>query len=400
MPWTAVAPDHRTVVTASTHRGKSCVTVDTRSDGCFDALALRTVAFGERGAHVAYAARMRDRWVMVHDGRAGGSWEGVGAPRLSPDGVRLAYPALDNGKWRVVVDSTPGQPFDAILSGTLTFDSIGRHVAYAASRGDSVVVVVDDVASRGWSGVRQLTLSGEHVSYIARLGTRSRVVVDGWDGPEHREIVAIAPDAAASHVAYVVADENRRRVVVEGVPAAAAFDSIRSLVYPRGAVASFIARRGGRETIVRGEQVAEWHDAIESMAASPDGRWGYIARDGDSTSIIIDGARVAREAMAMDLVFGNAKRRAYIVADSVRSTVVDEHERYVFDFVVAGTLQFVRGGTAWACLVGDRTRRELFVVVNGERIGQPFDWSEVARRMQQDGAVKAIRAWIVAEAER
>jgi hypothetical protein len=45
-------------------------------------------------------------------------------------------------------------------------------------------------------------------------------------------------------------------------------------------------------------------------------------------------------------------------------------------------------------------RRELFVVVNGVRVGRPFDWSEIVRQVQDGDGPAVVRAWVAAEAER
>jgi len=117
-------------------------------------------------------------------------------------------------------------------------------------------------------------------------------------------------------------------------------------------------------------------------------------------SVIVDGRVAARAPGITDLVFGRGGRQAYVTGEGERMVVVDEQTRHAFDLVVTGTLQFVGGGTVWACLVGDRVRRELFVVVDGVRVGRPFDWSEIVRQMQDGDGAAAVRAWVVAEAER
>ena len=90
---------------------------------------------------------------------------------------------------------------------------------------------------------------------------------------------------------------------------------------------------------------------------------------------------------------------AFLMSEGNRMAVIDEDGRHPFDIVIAGSLQFVNGGRAWACLVGDRARRELFVVVNGERIGRSFDWSEITRQIRQDASAAVIRSWVAAEVE-
>jgi len=409
--WRAMSPDHRTMVTVSSRGGRSCVVVASRPDGCFDGLAVRTLAFDATGAHVAYAARVGARWAVVRDGRAGALWDGVGAPVLSRDGSRLAYPAFANDRWRVVVDDVAGDAFDAILSGTLAFDPTGRRVMYAASRGDSVHVVVDGVTSPAWSGVGRLTFDGEgtHFAHAARKGRRWHVVVDGRPGPEHDEIGDVVLDSASPsradpgsrvQLAYAARDSGRWRVVADGI-ASAPFDAVRALGRPpNGEAIAFVARLDKREAVVRGGRIDRWHDAVEPPAFSLDGRWGYVAHDGDSVSVMLDGRVAARAPWATDLAFGRGARQAYVTTDGDRMVVVDEVARHAFDLVVTGTLQFVGDGTAWACLAGDRARRELFVVVDGVRVGRPFDWSEIVRRMHDTDGAALVRGWVAAEAAR
>jgi hypothetical protein len=40
------------------------------------------------------------------------------------------------------------------------------------------------------------------------------------------------------------------------------------------------------------------------------------------------------------------------------------------------------------------------VVVNGVRVGRPFDWSEIVRQVQDGDGAAVVRAWVAAEAER
>jgi hypothetical protein len=75
--------------------------------------------------------------------------------------------------------------------------------------------------------------------------------------------------------------------------------------------------------------------------------------------------------------------------------------------IVDGTLQFVRGGSLWACLAGDLGDRRLFVRVEGRSEGRSFSWSDFGgvtgsrsgNRSDQVAVLEALRAWVAAEAE-
>ncbi|HYM74830.1 MAG TPA: hypothetical protein VE377_02540 [Candidatus Dormibacteraeota bacterium] len=62
---------------------------------------------------------------------------------ISPDGKRIAYVALRDGKLLVVVDGREGPEYDAIDKGTPVFSSDGKRVAYTAQKGGKWLVVVD-----------------------------------------------------------------------------------------------------------------------------------------------------------------------------------------------------------------------------------------------------------------
>ena len=95
---------------------------------------------------------------------------------------------------------------------------------------------------------------------------------------------------------------------------------------------------------------------------------------------------------------GITNDRTYLtlLRDSV-SIIVAAGREHTFDVVVPGTLQFV-GPATWAALAGTRRTRELFVVVDGRRVGGRFDWEELTRRIGSGGGCDAIRRWVAAEA--
>src|SRR3954465_6871064 len=141
--WHAVSLDRAIHVTVQEQKSQSCVTVGSAAPRCHEAVSLPGMTLSSRGGSVAYPARSGDRWVVIHDGRAGPEWDAVGTPVLNADGARIAYPAMGRTGWSVVVDGDAGVAFDAIIAGTLCFDSTGAHVGYVARRADSSVVVID-----------------------------------------------------------------------------------------------------------------------------------------------------------------------------------------------------------------------------------------------------------------
>ena len=358
--WTAATPDLATQLTVRARDRQSCVRLGRREQGCFDGVDVHSIAFDATGAQVAYAVRDGERWAIAVNGRLGRRWDGVGAPRLSRDGLRVAYPADSGGRWRVVVDERAGKAFDALVAGSLRFDSAGGHVAYAATRGEEVRVVFDEQESEAWKAVGEIVLPP--IAYTARAW-------DGW------------------------------HVVLDGV-AGRAWEQARDLRFTALGQVMYVARAQGRESLVIGERVVTWHDEVVLVARGVGDRVMYLARDGALLRALrTDGRELARGALT-DLALGVDACAAWVTAEGERQTIVAPHGHFGFDIVVAGTLQFVGDGTSWTALVGDRARRELRVVVDGELTGARLDWIEVTRRVQQQAGDDGLRSWVAAEARR
>jgi hypothetical protein len=394
-----VSPDRGTQVVVQEQSGRSCVAIDGKAQRCHDAVSLAGVTFAVRGGSVAYPARVDGRWVVVHDGRAGPSWDGVGVPVLSVDGGHVAYPVLDRTGWRVVVDDRPGPEFGAIIANTIVLDSTGSHHAYVGQRGDSSYVVIDGVASRGWSLASRPILAGNATAYVARLGAAAMLVTDGRAGPPHDSIGDVAYSPRASTWAYAARDAGAWSVV-GGEPGLAPFAEVRELSWPPGRNTShpaFIGRTAEGEAVIMDGVAPLWHARVSSLAFARVGpRWGYVAND---DAVYVDGALRATEPAAADLVISDDGSRVAWVAERGDSTdVVAGDKRHTFDLVIPATLQFLPGRPTWVCLAGDRKRRALFVVVDGRRTDRAFDWEEIVRMSQRADAVGTLRAWVAAEA--
>jgi hypothetical protein len=70
------------------------------------------------------------------------------------------------------------------------------------------------------------------------------------------------------------------------------------------------------------------------------------------------------------------------------------------DVIVEGTLRFDAHGKHWAVLAGERSRRELFVVVDGE-VRLPFDADELfGGGLGEGDAIELLGRWVQAELTR
>lgn len=358
------------------------------------------MTFAESGGSIAYPAKVDGRWVVIHGGRAGPPWDGVGSPVLSRDGTRVAYPANGETGWTVMIDDKPGPTFEAIVSGSLGFDSSGGHVGYVGRRGDSSFAVIDGVSSRGWSLASRPIFfdDGSRSAYIGWLGKAAIPVFDGVPSSAHDSIGGVAYSAAQSAWAYATRDSGVWQVVA-GAARLGPFDQVRDLIWPRHRIdprPTFVARAGGAEAVVLDGVAQRWHRRISSLVFQSSGRrWGYIA---DSGAVYVDGNLAASEMAAADLAISDdGMRFAYVAARGTALEVVEGGARYGFDVIVPATLAFLPGGS-WAVLAGDRARRELFVVVDGRRTSRRVDWQELVQMTQLPDPPGALRAMIAAEA--
>lgn len=176
--------------------------------------------FAERGGGVAWVQQTGSTFRVMHNGRPGPSFDGVGPVVLSPDGSRCAYPALAGERWRVVVDGRGGPEFAAVEAPVFSPD--GAHVAYTASEGDGARLLVD-----GRAGARART----RYLMLAFSGDSSRIVfVEEGDEPDLGRLVisdlslerqsVVDPrvlgavlDPAGSTLAAIAAADGGQRVV-------------------------------------------------------------------------------------------------------------------------------------------------------------------------------------------
>jgi hypothetical protein len=390
------------------HRGRTCVTVGERADGCWDGVSLDGFAFSADGRFLAYPARTGNTWSMVHDGRAGAQWLGVGAPVLSADGHRLAYPAWDGRSWQVMVDGAAEPAFDAVLAGSLVFDPPGRRHAYAARRADSVHVIVDGSVGAGWDAVTRIAFSpsGEDVAWAGRRGGAAMFVINGTAGPAHNEISELVLDEG--RYAYAARDGAMWRVLhgavgpqENGGGAYGPYDRVAYLAI-RGAV-WFVAASGDRRAVVRDGAAHGWHEEVSAPVLGTAGdAWAYVASDGDASAVIVAGRVVGRWPFVGDLaIAADGGRHAFVAADTAGTEyVVDDRGAYAFERVIPETLHFSACGY-WATLVLPAGRGgDLHVVVDGVVTETRLEWAAFVRLLRRPDPARALRDWVSSAAAR
>jgi len=182
---------------------------------------LPVVQFSPDGKHVAYRAKLADRWCVVVDGHEGPPFSAIGHGVFSPDSQSVAYSATtEAGKWAVVVDGKTGPLWDGWRAGPV-FSPDGQRLAYGADRGElgkdakRARMIVDDQESPAYEMVSLPGFSpdSKHVAYAVRADDKSWVIVDGEDGPKYD---ALPGPAVCSRRAAFGADGSLEYLAIRG----------------------------------------------------------------------------------------------------------------------------------------------------------------------------------------
>jgi len=254
--------------------GKKVVLVDGRTGPEYD--DITDIAISADGRRTVYAARRGEKSVAVVDGQEGPEYDDLGSLVLSRDGRHLAYTALNGNRSFVVRDGMPLPTEGKVVRGAMSpdgrrltwvewlrdapdrctvrdgrepllFDWIslwgyspdGSALYWIGMRNNQYACVLDGTAGPEYAYVWCPTFSpdGKHLAYIGvaafadraagrRTGGRSRVVVDGVEGPEYRWIGpsdgglgwSARPvwSTDSTHLAYVAKKGDRFVAVVDG----------------------------------------------------------------------------------------------------------------------------------------------------------------------------------------
>ena len=398
----------------------------------FDAIATQGFARSPHGSRVAFAALRKDatgreRWQVLLDLRPGPSWDAVAALRFDPRGTRLAYLAELGGRWRAVVDDRPGPGFDSIDPDTLAFSPDGTRVGYVAFDGACQRVVIDDHVGRCVHAVRAFALAARAENDLviesdAQRSEHSRVLVGGVQVLAVEQPVGrLVTDASRAHWALELVGfgEQRARLVgrraenAQPAPLAEADQLGHIVLAPDGSRLAYTLRQGDRWFAVLDDGASSAgsplrstaYDAIEAPVFSADARHvGYLARGTAHADVVIDGhvrERVPTPTATALALSPDGTRLSYVYRDAHGPVLVVDRAAHRFDVIVEGTLRFDPRGEHWAALAGERSRRELFVVVDGE-VRLPFDATELfGGGLGEEGdVIELLGRWVEAELAR
>jgi hypothetical protein len=176
--------------------------------------------FSSDGKYMAYRAMIDKNWCVVLNEKEGKEFKareekqypnlGVGPRTLlfSPDSRHLSYMAINQNKWFVVFDEKEGKQYDGIGKETLIFSPDSKHLAYGAVINKKECVVIDGEEQKLYDRVDNVNfnLTSNHIIFGARTGSVWRVAIDGNEGKEYDGIttgsqIIIDPDDGFHYLA-------------------------------------------------------------------------------------------------------------------------------------------------------------------------------------------------------
>ncbi len=342
----------------------------------FDAIGTEGIAFSREGGRAVCPAVRGGKWFVVTGDQTLGPWDGIADLRISGDGARVAFAAQLGPGWRPVVDGVPGPVFEHVQGGTLQFSENGAHVAFVASNGPCAYLVVDDIPGPCLERVLSLraTNAGTVAAMIREHG-QERFVIQ----PQPQPAGATPPADALGE--WSVTSDGRRFVYAarQGARWSAVLDGVLSpscgrVQYLRfgdsGRRVAWVCVDGGQSTMVIDGVAGKPFLALSAPVLSArSNRFAYVGHDGLGEWVVTDDAMSGPFADVRELSVPRAGGPVAFVAraDGV-PRVVHGDQQTIFPMLVDGSLVVSEDGGHWAVIAGDPRVRELWLIVDGERV--------------------------------
>jgi len=170
----------------------------------------------------------------------------------SAHGEHFAYIAGIAGKEYVLLDHIPGMAFDDIRLRSLIFSPNGERLAYVAIRDNQQVLVEHQTSvETAYDAISQDTLrfSGDnaHLAYIVQDNGRWRLIVNGERGELYDDVGTPVFSPDSEHLAYRLRDGEKWRIMIDGRPASRPLDCVGDPQFTKGSSeVGYLAREGNR----------------------------------------------------------------------------------------------------------------------------------------------------------
>lgn len=330
-------------------------------------LAVRELTFSLDSKHFAYCARMKTSgdyvWTVITDGIEGPTYSNIGGLTFNNDGTKLAYRIINNRKMAaMVVNGERGELYSSVSAPAFFINN--RDVVYIGTYfdGETDVVVVGETEGHPYEAVFTDSLkidpTGTRYAYAADRGDKLIMVVDGKESWGYDEVSSPLFSSDGQRLAYRAKSRGRDVVVLDGVESKK-YDEVRSgLFSPDSRRFGFVARRGDRWlTVIDGVEGSEYETVLNLLFSPNSKRIAYIAGRNDKFFVIVDGV----EGEECDLVLG--------MMFSPDST------RFAYEMNL--------GRQPYPELTEDEQYTNYSIMPNGKRMGIPLPNEKGAERLRQ-----------------
>ncbi len=305
---------------------------------------------------------------------------------------------------RVVARETSlGARLPGVVERTLSISATQR-LAYVVQLPKSAgeAVVVDGVQGRAYTFIPRVPLTeagitppivfspdGKRIAYVASQDDRWRVVVDGVDGTAYDRIDVGAPTFSpdSRHLAYFAERAGKQLIVIDGVEGPA-YDSIDQDI-PAFAADSrrwgYAARRDSlRYLIVDGKELGGAEYVGDPVFSDSTGRFAYVVKRHDTWAVVVDGVEgKAYRSIGNNLVFSaDGRHFLYRGGDKEDHVVVDGVESAGFGSIKENSYAFSPDGSHVAFVT--TAYGEDAWVVDGKK-GKAYDWVSTQPTFSPDG---------------
>jgi WD40 repeat protein len=378
------SPDGRHWVTVGPVDGKLRVYVDGKPGPAYEKIQEARAFMSPDGKRwaVYFTNEDFDQFLVLDGKRVPGvNWVIPDRATFSPDGRHFAY-VTGGARWTVTLDDTKVADFDGDVCpiNQLWFSPDGEHLCFS---------VFDDgiyLDAKRLPRINSLTFSpdGKRRADVKAAGEEAvRVVIDGEQGPELRELVQYPRFSSdGRRAAYAGRDSSGCRVYLDGTPGPV-FDEVGELVFSGdGQALGYLAQVSDTWKVVVNHEVKHFFsDGSEPSMLKLDQagtNMAYLLENGDRYLVMHNDKQGQVHEMQVERVVlsPDGSRVAYSVRtyastiDAYNSgrVVVDGNENAEYTQIISETMQFSPDSKHYAYFADAGS--DIAVVLDGKQVGR------------------------------
>lgn len=214
----------------------------------------------------------------------------IGDLTFSHNGLLYAYKRKEDKNEVAVLNSKPGEPFDAV--GALTFSQNEKHFAYLAKKGRGWHVVLDGDVGPASPALRDLHFNphSQKPAYVNYSKGFWQVVHDGIEDKLYSAVGGITFSPDGKHLVYWAKKGNQYFAIIDGTETAA-FSGVGEFTFSRdSSQLAYMVNRDRLLAVVHNGRVSENYDIIRKLSFSADGRsLGYMVKKNNREYTVVNG---------------------------------------------------------------------------------------------------------------